>query len=188
MLSRKQTRGGSGELPPPHQDMNKEQEKDMKNQDDRVALFRLNTEEGRREYAARFTRVIRRSEADGCFIGSLPEVDGWCTHAESAEACLRNLDECALLAVEDFVDGEADLQPPGGCVILPPSRFNVSKHAGAEVARLRHRLGLSQTDFAAALGVTRSTLCKWERGERRPDGASARLLSIVERHPEVLQG
>lgn len=89
MLSRKQTRGGSGKLPPPHQNMNKEQEKDMKNQDDRVALFRLNTEEGRREYAARFTRVIRQSEADGCFIGSLPEVDGWCTHAESAEECQK---------------------------------------------------------------------------------------------------
>ena len=168
--------------------MNKQQKKDMKNNDVRVEQFRLDTEEGRREYAARFTRVIRRSEADGCFIGALPEVDGWCTHAESAEECLRNLDECALMAVADFVDGEADLLPPGGCVILPPSRFNVSKHAGADVARLRHRLGLSQADFAEALGVTRSALCKWERGERRPDGASARLLAIVERHPEVLQG
>src|SRR5688500_19150638 len=45
--------------------------------------------------------------------------------------------------------------------------------------------GLSQAQFAAALGVSKRTLEQWEQGRREPSGAAKQLLKIAERHPEV---
>lgn len=49
----------------------------------------------------------------------------------------------------------------------------------AEVAALRRKLGLSQADFAAELGVRQQTVSEWETGRYRPRGASARLLGLL---------
>jgi predicted RNase H-like HicB family nuclease/DNA-binding XRE family transcriptional regulator len=146
----------------------------------------LDSPEKRKAFAALYTRVIVWSEVDECFIGSLPEIDGWCTHADTVEACAKNLDECAEIAVDDYVDGGISLNPPGSCAVIPPSSFNNSKNAGGDIAKLRHSFGLSQESFAAALGISKSTLSKWEAGYRKPDKASAKLLSIIEKHPETL--
>jgi len=54
------------------------------------------------------------------------------------------------------------------------------------VTSLRKKLGLSQKDFAASLGVSISTLTKWETGDRRPDAAAAKLLRILQQSPEYI--
>ena len=54
------------------------------------------------------------------------------------------------------------------------------------VIRVRLKSGLSQAQFAAALGVSKRTLEQWEQGRREPSGAAKKLLMIAERHPEVL--
>ncbi len=56
-----------------------------------------------------------------------------------------------------------------------------------EVALIRYRTGLSQSQFAALLGVSVRTLQDWEQGRRRPRGAARTLLRIAERHPELLK-
>jgi len=56
----------------------------------------------------------------------------------------------------------------------------------SKVARVRINSGLSQTEFAAVLGVSKRTLEQWEQGRREPSGAAKTLLRIAERHPEVL--
>ena len=58
--------------------------------------------------------------------------------------------------------------------------------SGSHVIRVRLGSGLSQAQFAAALGVSRRTLEQWEQGRRQPSGAAKTLLKIAERHPEVL--
>jgi putative transcriptional regulator len=58
--------------------------------------------------------------------------------------------------------------------------------ADSPVAQIRQRSGLSQEQFAAALGVSKRTLEQWEQGRRRPSGAARTQLEIVDRHPEVL--
>lgn len=146
----------------------------------------LDTPEKRKAFAALYTRVIVWSNEDNCFIGSLPEIDGWCTHADTVDECAKNLDECAEMAVDDYAMGGVALNPPGTCAIIPPSGYNNSKNASSAIAKLRHSFGLSQAAFAAALGVSKSTLSKWEAGYRQPDRASAKLLSILEKHPEAL--
>jgi len=54
------------------------------------------------------------------------------------------------------------------------------------VARVRLKSGLSQSEFASVLGVSKRTLEQWEQGRREPSGAAKTLLRIAERHPEVL--
>ncbi|MFZ5555492.1 MAG: helix-turn-helix domain-containing protein [Pseudomonadota bacterium] len=56
----------------------------------------------------------------------------------------------------------------------------------SQVVRVRLKSGLSQAEFAAALGVSKRTLEQWEQGRREPSGAAKQLLKIAERHPEIL--
>lgn len=58
--------------------------------------------------------------------------------------------------------------------------------ARSRILRVRLKSGLSQTQFASALGVSKRTLEQWEQGRREPSGAAKQLLKIAERHPEVL--
>lgn len=55
------------------------------------------------------------------------------------------------------------------------------------VVAVRMQSGLSQSLFAKLLGVSVRTLQEWEQGRRKPSGAAQTLLTIAQRHPEVLQ-
>ena len=54
------------------------------------------------------------------------------------------------------------------------------------VALIRERTGLSQTKFAALLGVSVRTLQEWEQGRRAPSGAARTLLMVAAKNPHVL--
>jgi putative transcriptional regulator len=56
-------------------------------------------------------------------------------------------------------------------LLKPPS--------GAEIIAMRERANMSQAVFARVLNVGTSTLSQWEREEKRPRGAAARLLAVV---------
>lgn len=56
-----------------------------------------------------------------------------------------------------------------------------------ELMAARARSGLSQADFAQALGVSKRTLENWEQGRAEPTGAARRLLKLAARFPETLQ-
>ena len=50
-----------------------------------------------------------------------------------------------------------------------------------KIRSLRTRVKASQTVFAAYLNVTPGLVSKWERGEKRPQGPSLKLLSLVDK-------
>jgi len=50
-----------------------------------------------------------------------------------------------------------------------------------EIRALRRREEVSQSIFASYLNVTKDSVSKWERGEKKPAGPSLKLLSLVER-------
>lgn len=54
-------------------------------------------------------------------------------------------------------------------------------------ALARARAGLSQSAFAALLGVSPRTLQDWEQGRRQPTGAAQTLLRVAVAHPEALR-
>ena len=51
-----------------------------------------------------------------------------------------------------------------------------------EIKAIREKEHVSQTVFANYLNVTSSLISKWERGEKRPSGASLKLLTLVEKN------
>jgi len=68
---------------------------------------------------------------------------------------------------------------------LKPARvFHVNPESN--IVRVRGKLGLSQSKFAAILGISADTLQNWEQGRRTPTGPAKVLLRIAARHPEVL--
>lgn len=69
---------------------------------------------------------------------------------------MRELDESCLIRIEEFTP-EA-------------------------VKALREKERASQAVLARHLNVATSTVSQWERGERRPEGAALKLLSLVQAH------
>jgi len=50
-----------------------------------------------------------------------------------------------------------------------------------KIAAIREREEVSQVVFAFYLNVTASLVSKWERGEKKPQGASLKLLNLVDK-------
>ena len=58
---------------------------------------------------------------------------------------------------------------------------------GADIIALRRFTGMTQVEFADALGISVHTLRNWEQGRRHPEGPALALLRIAARHPRVLR-
>ena len=56
-----------------------------------------------------------------------------------------------------------------------------------QVSRLRKKLRMSQSLFAATLNVSPRTVQSWEQGRRKPSDASLRLLQLVSQDPSIVQ-
>ena len=75
--------------------------------------------------------------------------------------------------------------------------FVAGKKTGAIVHRVtpsdsdareaRHKLGLSQREFAAIIGTGVGTVRKWELGTRRPSGAARTLIEVIRREPKAVR-
>ena len=59
--------------------------------------------------------------------------------------------------------------------------------SGDDVAALRRFVGLSQSQFAQAMGTSVHTLRNWEQGRRKPEGPAVGLLRIAARHPRMIR-
>lgn len=80
----------------------------------------------------------------------------------------RDLDAELLESVRQFKRGE-------GTVVYSP------------VIAACKNSGLSQTEFAQLLGVSVRTLQGWEQGRKQPSGAARTLITLAQRHPEILR-
>ena len=66
----------------------------------------------------------------------------------------------------------------GGRVHIPPE---------IDAAAIRAKTGLSQSAFAAQIGVSVATLRNWEQGRRMPDGPARVLLALLRKDPMIVQ-
>jgi DNA-binding transcriptional regulator YiaG len=59
--------------------------------------------------------------------------------------------------------------------------------SGEDITALRSFVGLTQMQFAHAMGISVHTLRNWEQGRRHPEGPAIALLRIAARHPRILR-
>lgn len=57
----------------------------------------------------------------------------------------------------------------------------------SDAREARHKLGLSQREFAAVIGTGVGTVRKWELGTRRPSGAARTLIEIIKAEPKAVR-
>ncbi len=57
----------------------------------------------------------------------------------------------------------------------------VSDYSPGKIVSIRKKLNLSQAALASIFNISPSTVQKWEQGNKRPAGASRKLLDIIER-------
>ncbi|MBI5264888.1 MAG: helix-turn-helix domain-containing protein [Bradyrhizobium sp.] len=71
---------------------------------------------------------------------------------------------------------------------LQPETFGASAEpmAAPEVRDLRRRACMTQTEFAARLGVPVETIRNWEQGKRAPRGPARALLAVIAHAPETV--
>lgn len=81
----------------------------------------------------------------------------------------RNIGKEILEGIRDLKKGDS------GRVVNVPA-----------VAEIRESMGLSQSRFAALLGVSVRTLQDWEQGRRTPSGAARTLLLVAEKNPQAV--
>jgi len=55
-----------------------------------------------------------------------------------------------------------------------------------DIKAIREQFTLSQSQFAALLGVSVKTLQNWEQGRRKPDGAAQVLLQVAAKYPDTV--
>jgi putative transcriptional regulator len=56
-----------------------------------------------------------------------------------------------------------------------------------DAAIVRRKTKLSQSQFAARIGVSVATLKNWEQGHRKPSGPARVLLNMLERNPRLVE-
>jgi putative transcriptional regulator len=96
---------------------------------------------------------------------------------------MSRIAQLAIQSLKEHVAGEGRttiLSARAAEVDAPPA------FPAERIRQLRERMGLSQTLFAAVLGVDADTVRAWEQRRREPSASTARLLEITEEQPELL--
>ncbi len=75
---------------------------------------------------------------------------------------------------EELLQSIRDMKAGKGQVVVSPA------------IEARSRTGLSQSRFAALLGVSVRTLQGWEQGRKQPSGAARTLLAIARANPKAV--
>ena len=84
-----------------------------------------------------------------------------------------------LQEIAEFEQGKRTLRVDN-VEIIPLERFSA-----AEIRSLRMGLEMSQMVFALILGVSEKTIESWEAGINRPNGASSRLMQLIQKEPGI---
>lgn len=54
-----------------------------------------------------------------------------------------------------------------------------------DVKAIREALGLTQEEFGKGISASKDSVKSWEQGRRNPTGLSAKILKLIDRHPEL---
>jgi putative transcriptional regulator len=83
--------------------------------------------------------------------------------------------------------GSSNYATAGNCHLRPTRRASCRPASEPPAVRvLRQRSRLTQTEFAARLGVPVETIRNWEQGKRMPRGPARALLMLIAAAPEAV--
>lgn len=68
-----------------------------------------------------------------------------------------------------------------------PKSYVVHVPAGVNVAKLRHKLNLSQSEFAHRFGFNAASLKDWEQGRANPPSPVRAYLKVIEKEPKAVE-
>lgn len=102
--------------------------------------------------------------------------------ASSSQPLKRKTNPLARRLIVGFAEALAHAR---GEIELPT--YSVAVPDRIDVAKLRHRLGLSQRAFAHAFGLEVTAIHAWEQGRRRPDRAARILLAVISNEPAAVR-
>lgn len=88
------------------------------------------------------------------------------------------MDESKRDIGQEILDAVLEMKAGGGRRFTAPI---------PEIVEIRHKVDMSQAEFAELLGVSVRTLQEWEQGRRKPSGAAASLLVLADKRPDVLR-
>ncbi len=91
----------------------------------------------------------------------------------------ERLIESAKQAVEHAEGKRSDLRTT--VLPQPPAALD-----SREIVQLREKLHFSQAVFARHLNVSVKTVQSWEQGIGKPSGATLKLLSLINKRPNIL--
>ena len=75
---------------------------------------------------------------------------------------------------------------------IKPARVTTSEDLAAyflgakEIRGIRAKLSLSQSEFAALIGVPIRTVQEWDQGRRSPQGPARALLRVAAKRPDAI--
>ncbi len=89
----------------------------------------------------------------------------------------------SLNQAKEYVDGKRKLRKTTRRkkIFIAPPQFDA-----VMIKAIRKKAELSQNDLADALGVGKKTVQAWEAKRNTPGGAAARLLSMINDNPRVV--
>jgi putative transcriptional regulator len=106
---------------------------------------------------------------------------------ERLRKTLRSVDWKRIDAMTEAEIERNALADPDSIVPLPKESLDVQfMPAMPDVAALRRRMKLSQTQFALRFGFSVSTVRNWEQGRVLADGPARILLAVIDREPQAV--
>lgn len=89
--------------------------------------------------------------------------------------------------IEDFKTTLKDLEEfEKGKIAFNKTTIGINPlkvYSSKEIKKIRNSTKLSQSYFAALLGVSKKTIEAWEAGTNKPNGSATRLLTLIEQNP-----
>lgn len=67
-----------------------------------------------------------------------------------------------------------------------PSTYRIHVPADIDIAKLRRKLKLSQTQFSHRFGFNPASVKDWEQGRNKPTGPIRAYLKVIEREPRAV--
>jgi putative transcriptional regulator len=132
----------------------------------------------------------------------VPDLPGYVATGKTREETERRIREAVSFHIEGLkLDGEPVPEPSVEAWIVAVSARDLAadllqsirEMKTGEVAVLsspvietRKKTGLSQSQFAALLGVSVRTLQGWQQGRKQPSGAARTLLAIARTNPKAV--